>query len=326
MFSLAPSRTRVVILASILALVISAVAFGIANSIHRVATSEYQRRCTLYAVALASTSEAWLPTDGSTHEQFRYPLLSLGVVYLRVAIDGEIVMDLRRPEFSAAPLPHPGQSSLAGVNVVRFNNQCAIDVTVPHMLANPDNPGEEGTLRMLQFGIGATELVDTNQRTTKRVSFISVAVWAVGCVLLILLTCLVKRKRRFAATQPIDIPDASRRSVAGNLILLPDELRFRVGGADIALTPKQAVLLELLMDQPGRTFSDASILEHVWAESDYANSSDVKQQIYLIRKRLRSFGLAASEILVTVPGVGYKLVITRDDKVIDAASTDMPPM
>jgi two-component system response regulator ResD len=132
------------------------------------------------------------------------------------------------------------------------------------------------------------------------------------------------RKRRLANAPPTNAPDAARRYVAGDLMLLLDELRFKVGHADIDLTPKQASLLELLMEQPGRAFSDADILEHVWTMSSYANSSDVKQQIYLIRKRLRCAGLDASTILATVPGVGYKLVITIDDGSADARSTDIP--
>ena len=317
-----PMRLTVVI--SILALVISAIGFGVAHSIQRAETAEYQRRCSLYAVALASTSAAWLPTGGSTHEQFRYPLLSLGVVYLRVTINGEIVMDLRRPEFSTATLPQLDRPPLAGTSVVCFEDHWAIDVAVPHMLPNVDAPEEEGTLRMLQFGIGATELAAANQQTTKKVALISLTAWVFASVLLVGLCSLVRSKQRFAATQPVDIPDAARRSAAGDLVLLHDELRFRVGEAEIGLTPKQAVLLELLMGQPGRAFSDAEILCHVWCDSTYANSSDVKQQIYLIRKNLRSAGLDASAILSTVPGVGYKLVITRNDGTVDAPSTDQP--
>lgn len=324
MFSSAPRRILLALSASILALVVSAIAFGISHSIHRAAIAEYQKRCSIYAVALASTSEAWLPTGGSTHEQFRYPLLALGVVYLRVTIDGEIVLDLRRPEFSTAPLLHPEQPSIGGANVVRFRNHLAIDVVVPHVLANRENPEEEGTLRMLQFGISATELIGENQQATKKVALISLAIWLVGSVLLTLASLLMKRKKRFPAAQPEETPDAARCSAVGNLTLLPDELQFRVGDTDILLTPKQVSLLALLMDHPGRAFSDASILERVWEASSYANSSDVKQQIYLIRKRLRAAGLAASDILATVPGVGYKLVIKPDDGAVDATSTDLP--
>jgi DNA-binding winged helix-turn-helix (wHTH) protein len=241
-----------------------------------------------------------------------------------VSINGEVVMDIRRPEFSAAQLPQLDQHSLAGTSVVCFEDHWAIDVAVPHMLPNVDDPEEDGTLRMLQFGIGATELAAANQQTTKKVTLISLTAWVFVSVLLVGLCILVRSKQRFAATQAPAIPDGSRRSAAGDLVLLHDELRFRVGEAEIGLTPKQAVLLELLMRQPGRAFSDADILCHVWCDSPYANSSDVKQQIYLIRKRLRSAGLDAAAILATVPGVGYKLVITTDDGIVDAPSTDQP--
>jgi len=317
-------RIRLIATVSILALVIAAIAFGIAHSIHRAATAEVRRRCSLYVVALASTSGAWLPTGGTTHEPLRYPLLALGVVYLRVVIDGEIVMDLRRPEFSTATLPQLERQPLAGTSVVRFDGHWAIDVAVPHMLPNVDDPEAEGTLRTLQFGIGASELANANQRTTKRVTLIALTTWVIGSALLIGLSILIRRIRPLDTSPSQVVGSAARRIVAGALVLLPDDLRFKVGDVSVCLTPKQASLLEMLISQPGRAFSDASILEHVWEASSYANSSDVKQQIYLIRKRLRSAGLDASAILVTVPGVGYKLVITGNDGPIDGPSTDGP--
>ena len=247
MVSPAALRIRLTVAIAVLALVVSAIGFGVAHSIHRAKTAEYQRRCTLYAVALASTSGAWLPTGGLAHDQ-SYPLLSLGVVYLRVSIDGEIVMDARRPEFSTATLPQLDQHSLAGTSVVCFEDHWAIDVTVPHMLPNVDDPEEDGTLRTLQFGIGATELAAAYQQTTKRVALISLTAWVFASVLLVGLCILVRSKQRLAVTQPVDIPDAARRSAAGDLILLHDQLLFRVGEVEIGLTPKQAVLLVLTSD------------------------------------------------------------------------------
>lgn len=309
----------------LLSVLISSIAFGIARTIHLSNTAKHENRCSLYAVALASTSQAWLQTEKSTHEQFRYPLLALGVVYLRVVIEDELVMDLRRASYATATLPPSAQDSIADTRIVRHADQCAVDVVVPHMLANPNDPEEPGTLRILQFGINAPQLLGENRRVSIQVAAISAVVWVMATGLVGLGSRHLQRKGRLPSDHPTIIPVAARQLASGNLMLLPDELLFKVDETGIDLTPKQAALLRLLISEPGRAFADAEILKHVWKASPYANSSDVKQQIYLIRKRLRCAGLDASAILATVAGVGYKLRVTKDEGWIDATSTDSLP-
>ena len=64
----------------------------------------------------------------------------------------------------------------------------------------------------------------------------------------------------------------------------------------------------------------------MWADSRYANSRDVKQYVYLIRRRLAAAGLPADEILANEPGLGYRLVADAVpdavDPAIDPASVD----
>jgi len=100
---------------------------------------------------------------------------------------------------------------------------------------------------MLQFGIGAAELAAANRQTTKKVALISLAAWVLGSALLVGLSILMKHSRRFATSCIHSTPDASRRMIAGQLSLFPDDLRFRVGDVSVCLTPKQASLLEMLI-------------------------------------------------------------------------------
>ena len=73
------------------------------------------------------------------------------------------------------------------------------------------------------------------------------------------------------------------------------------------LTPKQFALLSLLAASPGRVFSDEEIIDAVWPASAYADGKDVKQYVYLLRRRLSQTGGEGSEIIVNVPGFGYRL-------------------
>jgi len=54
-------------------------------------------------------------------------------------------------------------------------------------------------------------------------------------------------------------------------------------------------------------FSDREILAAVWPDSRYANAKDVKQHVYLLRKRLRDAKSGGEEMIVNVPGFGYRL-------------------
>ena len=76
---------------------------------------------------------------------------------------------------------------------------------------------------------------------------------------------------------------------------------------DIELTPKMFELLTFLARNQGKTFSDSDLVAALWAEAPYAASGDVKQCIYMLRRRLSVAGADPKRIIVNVKGFGYKL-------------------
>ncbi len=75
------------------------------------------------------------------------------------------------------------------------------------------------------------------------------------------------------------------------------------GGQRIELTAKEYAVLEYLMSAPGRVFSRAMILEHVWDQSFQGVTNIVDVYIrYLRRKIDEPFAL---RLIHTVRGVGY---------------------
>ena len=94
----------------------------------------------------------------------------------------------------------------------------------------------------------------------------------------------------------------------GALEIFEDQKHVRLFGEPVRLSPKQFAFLRLLASAPGRVFSDREILREVWPDSQYANSKDVKQYVYLVRQRLGKVRPGAEGMIVTVPGFGYKLV------------------
>ena len=93
----------------------------------------------------------------------------------------------------------------------------------------------------------------------------------------------------------------------GGLVIDESAKTVSLDGKSVRLTPKQYALLSLLCSDAGRVFSEEEILQVVWAESDYADSKDVKQYIYLLRQRLAEASDSGAMLVVNVPGFGYKI-------------------
>ena len=92
---------------------------------------------------------------------------------------------------------------------------------------------------------------------------------------------------------------------AGDLVLDPAQHRSWRGDDEVALTPREFAVLELLMRRQGEVLSKIEILQHVW---DFAFDGDpniVEVYIgYLRRKIDAPYGRST---LQTVRGVGYRL-------------------
>jgi len=102
---------------------------------------------------------------------------------------------------------------------------------------------------------------------------------------------------------------------------LPDELRFddvvvdfrrceaHKGGTTVELTRKEFGVLRLLAAKAGEVVTRDDLLNGVWGYESYPNTRTVDVHIASLRSK---FEAAASEPrrLITVHGIGYKLVIT----------------
>jgi DNA-binding response OmpR family regulator len=76
------------------------------------------------------------------------------------------------------------------------------------------------------------------------------------------------------------------------------------GGKEIYLTLKEFVLFEYLMRNRGRVLSRAEILDHVFDMNMDPFTNTIETHILNLRKKIKDRN---SEIVLTVPGVGYKI-------------------
>jgi two-component system, OmpR family, response regulator QseB len=72
-------------------------------------------------------------------------------------------------------------------------------------------------------------------------------------------------------------------------------------GAEVALSPREFALLQLLMERPGAILSRAQIEERLYGWGEEVESNAVEVHIHGLRRKL------GAQFILTVRGVGYRL-------------------
>jgi two-component system phosphate regulon response regulator PhoB len=89
------------------------------------------------------------------------------------------------------------------------------------------------------------------------------------------------------------------------LRLDPATHRVSAGSERIALSPSEFKLLHFLLTHPGRVYSRAQLLDHVWGDHVYIEERTVDVHIRRLRKALEPTG--HDRLIDTVRGAGYGL-------------------
>jgi two-component system phosphate regulon response regulator PhoB len=110
-----------------------------------------------------------------------------------------------------------------------------------------------------------------------------------------------------AVTRRSSAVDGSGQLAVGALTL--DTVSRRAlapDGEELRMGPTEYRLLEFFMSHPGRAYSRAQILDHVWGANAYLEERTVDVHIRRLRKALEPAG--ASGYLQTVRGHGYRFL------------------
>lgn len=97
-------------------------------------------------------------------------------------------------------------------------------------------------------------------------------------------------------------PDSDGVISAGPLVLEPSAHRARLDGAPLELTRREMELLQLLVGNPGRTFTRDFLLDRVWGADYDGMDRAVDTQMARLRRKLGTFG----DRFEAVWGVGYR--------------------
>ena len=89
------------------------------------------------------------------------------------------------------------------------------------------------------------------------------------------------------------------------VVLDPAAHRVTQQGAEVALSPRELALLQLLMERPGTILSRPQLEERLYGWGEEVESNAVEVHIHGLRRKL------GAQFILTVRGVGYRLRPTK---------------
>jgi DNA-binding response OmpR family regulator len=124
---------------------------------------------------------------------------------------------------------------------------------------------------------------------------------------------LLARIRAVLRRTSADAPNDGTTLTLGPLRIDGDRHEAAWGGAPLPLTPTEFRLLAALARRPGRVFRRLELLENLQGEAYVGYERTIDAHVKNLRKKLAAAGgETAARSVVTVPGVGYKMVEAPD--------------
>jgi DNA-binding response OmpR family regulator len=129
--------------------------------------------------------------------------------------------------------------------------------------------------------------------------------------LLVLTASAHENGDRFSSRVRAILQRDSRRETLtfGSLVLDCDSHIIKVKDQPVMLTPREFALLEVLIREPGRTFSRNELLELCWGNGYNGVERVVDVHVVSLRRKL-----GKDHFIATVRGVGYRLRDIRESK------------
>ena len=116
-------------------------------------------------------------------------------------------------------------------------------------------------------------------------------------------------RRASSAGLPSAAASSEGAITLGGLVVDTDTRSLRTSCGEVALTPTEHGLLQLLLAQPGHLYSREEITESVWHHRYIASSRTLDVHMRRVRDKLRK--VQAEFTVQAVRGVGYRLAPVR---------------
>jgi len=298
---------RLVVVAATVVLVTALATILAIRGYHTLLEETFRERSLAYAQAFAASAGAWVdPLDDEMLRTAAHFLLVGSASYVRIEYGGVQIVDEGADGASIPEFDSPADPLAAGET--RWSTGSAVlDVLVPLYLSGQ----AVGTVRI---GIDTVSTVARGRTVAMTAGGVALGVDLLVLALLFWSHRGSRRRRRGPSFGSDEASDGMGTLVLGNLRIDGTTKAVSLSGSPVKLTPKQYALLDFLARQADRVVSEREIVDAVWSESPYADSKDVKQYVYLLRKRLAAVDSRGRELIVTVPGFGYRLTSSPVDE------------
>ncbi len=92
------------------------------------------------------------------------------------------------------------------------------------------------------------------------------------------------------------------------LILYPERMELHYRETNVAVTKKEAILLEMLLTRMPRVITRENLLEKLWDDQSFVDENTLNVNVTRVRKKLQHVGI--DHAIETIRGEGYRLVQT----------------
>jgi DNA-binding winged helix-turn-helix (wHTH) protein len=255
----------------------------------------------------SQAEEAWIDVDARQAFQGVAELMLLGsATYVQLVHEAAAVVNVADEGWSSAVPLHVTEevSEAETVFVYSAGGRFLSDVSVP--LESLNSEARSGLSSYARVGFELSDLrgrIDTIRLLGAEVA---VAVFFSACVAAVVI--LAWLDRRSVLHTPLHGAVRSLSCMRSQAPLVIDERAKRVTVHDKAvfLPPKPFQLLCLLVRERGGVLGEKEIVGQVWPEADLADSRDVRQCVYLLRKRIDAVVAGAGACIANVKGFGYR--------------------
>lgn len=119
--------------------------------------------------------------------------------------------------------------------------------------------------------------------------------------------------RRASTTKFLETePTAKNVLMFPHLTIDHDAHRVEADGNEVSLTPKEYELIHYLAKAPDKVFSREQLMKDVWNYDFFGDLRTVDTHVKRLREKLQNISPQASDMIVTVWGVGYKFEVVND--------------
>ena len=266
----------------------------------------FRDRSLAYVQAFASASLSWVAQGDVAMLRSAGQLLLVGSArYVQISDGTNMLVDERAAPAETLDLPQRQDIDSSALSRVTTDAGSYLDILAPLPAMGVSAASASAADGYVRVGIDRGAVL-----TQSRGALLLTCGAALGFDVLLIGLLAIALRRPHQATNK---QQGERRIRCGPLQIDYNRKSVTLNGSPLSLTPKQFALLALLAGDPGRTFAEREILDGVWPDSPYADAKDIKQYVYLLRKRFAAVDPRARELIETAPGFGYRLACENID-------------